>query len=383
MREKKKLKLTASLVATMLLFLTVSASTFENPGLQVIIDYWSARGIHPDTVRMMSTLPSLVSLPFMILTGAFVGKKISFRTASITGALLVTIGGLAPFVFAPTWGVVLVFRAIMGVGIGFGTCRNALLLSSVPADQQAGALGIAQTIGGIIGLIYGPIIAGLAMISWRHIFLINLISVITLIGTFFIKDPVKISDAVQTADQTDKKKVPVSKKAVMLAVLQMVVTGVDYAFLLGVSTYIDTHGIGTVAIAGTAMIAYTLGALAVSSIGVLQKIFKRFTMLICYFIIAAGFAALIFAPGLITCFISMFLIAYGFTCAYTLLQVNLGQSVSPEQLPFSTSLLLIGNQIGLFIATFIIAFAQAIFRQSSDVDSVIILAVIVYAVIGL
>ena len=47
------------MIAIMLLFLTVSASTFENPGLQVIIDYWSARGVHPDTVRMMSTLPSL------------------------------------------------------------------------------------------------------------------------------------------------------------------------------------------------------------------------------------------------------------------------------------------------------------------------------------
>ena len=57
MGKEKDFKLDISIVAILMLFMVSTAGTFENPGMQVIIEHWAARGVPVSAVRMMSFRP--------------------------------------------------------------------------------------------------------------------------------------------------------------------------------------------------------------------------------------------------------------------------------------------------------------------------------------
>ena len=79
---------------------------------------------------LISTLPTLFIVPTTLWAGAVAGKKIRYRTISLVGILLFLIGGIAPFFLTESFTVLLICRAVFGIGVGLraslGVCYAVL-----------------------------------------------------------------------------------------------------------------------------------------------------------------------------------------------------------------------------------------------------------------
>ena len=127
MTQKKQLKIT-NYAAILSIFLFSGAGSFMNAAVQTMMDAWPE--LSATTVRLVTSLPSLISLPITIFIGSIAGKKLSYRFCAILGTALIAIAGVAPFFLHSNWMMILFFRALVGIGVGFVAMRNSLIIKS-------------------------------------------------------------------------------------------------------------------------------------------------------------------------------------------------------------------------------------------------------------
>ncbi len=73
-------------------------------------------------------------------------------------------------------------------------------------------------------------------------------------------------------------------------------------------------------------------------------------------------------------------IGAGFMIVFSMLQVFNGIINDSASIALGTTLILIGNQLGIFISNYFILAAHAVFRRQSDIESAFLGAIIVFAV---
>ena len=123
----------------------------------------------------------------LLLTGAALGDRFGRRRMFIVGLVLFTAGSAAA-ALAPSSDMLIIARAIQGVGGAFVTPLSLTILSgAVPPERRAVALG---AWGGIAGLAIaiGPLVGGAIAegVSWQWIFWVNVpIGIVAIILAWF------------------------------------------------------------------------------------------------------------------------------------------------------------------------------------------------------
>jgi EmrB/QacA subfamily drug resistance transporter len=110
----------------------------------------------------------------LLLTGAALGDRFGRKRMFMTGIAIFTVAS-AGAALAPSAGMLIVFRAIQGVGAAIATPLTLTLLADAyPPAQRGLALGIWSGISGI-AVALGPLVGGavIQLGSWHDIFWIN------------------------------------------------------------------------------------------------------------------------------------------------------------------------------------------------------------------
>lgn len=140
------------------------------PALPTIQDAFSVSDRAIPWLFTMYVLMNLIGTPLMAKLSDLFGRR-SVYTADVA---LFAAGSLI-IVFSPSFAVVLLGRAIQGLGAGgIFPVASAVIGDTFPAEERGRALGL---IGAVFGLAFliGPIIGGVLLLwSWRLIFAINL-----------------------------------------------------------------------------------------------------------------------------------------------------------------------------------------------------------------
>ncbi len=115
-------------------------------------------------------LTNLVGTPLM----AKLSDRLGRRSAYLAAVGLFALGSLV-VVLSPSFGVMLVGRAIQGFGAGgIFPVASAVIGDTFPADQRGRALGLIGAVWGL-AFIIGPILGGLLLLlSWHWLFIINI-----------------------------------------------------------------------------------------------------------------------------------------------------------------------------------------------------------------
>ncbi|MGG6314335.1 MFS transporter [Paenibacillus macerans] len=97
------------------------------------------------------------------------------------GLAIYLIGGIGPaFVDSVTW--ILVFRAILGVGIGFvAPTYNALIAENTEGRERSRMNGLVTAVNGIGGAIFLSVGGFIASYGWRSVFLCYAYAVVLLL----------------------------------------------------------------------------------------------------------------------------------------------------------------------------------------------------------
>lgn len=201
-------------IAIFCVFLFCGASSYD---AQNITNFMAAfPDVPSETIRLAYSIPQFVSGIMMMVTGAIVGKYISYRFACIGGSLLIGIPQLLTFVLNPSsWTMVLVLRTVMGFGLGLYGGRTALLALTTPKEEYAKLFGYCNAAMKGSAIVMPIIIGYLAKISWRHPFLINIVPLLTAVVMFFwMREPEK-------ADPVEKKETVNSSEEKLIIPMQV------------------------------------------------------------------------------------------------------------------------------------------------------------------
>lgn len=412
MNQTKQLK-AINYIAILSIFLFSGAGSFMNAAVQTMMDAWPQ--LSPTTVRLVTSLPSLVSLPVTIWIGTVAGKRLSFRFCSIFGTALILLGGIAPFLFSSSWTIILVLRGLVGVGVGFIAMRNSLVLRAVPEEKQAAIIGYGSSLMNAGGMLAGPIVGILAGIGWKYSFLYDLLAVIPLlIMIFYLKEPTKISEtSLLHNEQQEEKRLESNKqeldsdaqrtdstvletkledhagkkvmdiRLIAYIIMQFIGTAALYPLLSGMSSYMDANQIGSPFLAGLAVSTYNLAGVLINMIlSPLMKKLGRHSMWICHLVFAGGMALIFFLPNIPSIFVGAAICGLSFNMLMSIFQLYNGKVASPSQATLVSTLLIAALSLGNFASVYYINICHSLFHMASDIHSTYFGSMLVYIVLG-
>jgi MFS family permease len=365
-------------------FLFSGAGTLMNAAIQSMMDAWPQ--LSPTSVRMVVSLPPLISLPIMLIVGVIVGKKISYRFCAVLGTALIACGGIAPYFFYSNWSLVLMFRAILGIGVGFIGMRNSLVLRTVPPAKQAAYIGYGTVLMNLGNVIANPIVGVLVRFTWRHAFLFDVLALIPLILMIaFLVEPENemTAEKAETKEKINESGIGLNWRIYYYIVLQFVTTASLYPLLAGMSTFMADKNLGSTAMVGTVLSIYTLAGACVNMIiSPLQKFFKKYTITTMCLLVAIGQGLILFSPSIPTIFVGCSLAGIGFTSLVTMFQVYNGQAAPVKRVAFSSAVILSMLQLGIFASNYFISLCHAMLRRSTEVESVFGGCLIVFIILA-
>ncbi|MDO4339590.1 MAG: MFS transporter [Eubacteriales bacterium] len=371
-------------IAILSLFLFSGAGSFMNAAVQTMMDAWPQ--LSGTTVRLVTSLPSLFSLPVTLLIGKAAGKKLSYRFCAIFGTALILFAGIAPFFVSFNWMLVLVFRALLGIGVGFIAMRNSLILTSVPQGQQTSMIGYGSSLMNAGAMIAGPVAGILAGLGWNYPFLFNIFAVIPLvILIFYLKEPEK--DAVSISENPFCEKSSYRKtdwRVIYYIVMQFITTAALYPLLSGMSSYMAANQIGSAFIAGLANSVYCLAGVLINLfLNPLIRILKTRILGVMCFIFAAGMALIVYLPSIPAILVGMVLAGLSFNTMMSVFQLYNGKTADNRLAPVTSTILIASLSLGNFVSVYFINFCHTVFHRSTDIESTYFGSMICYLILAL
>ncbi len=169
---------TISFTILLLSMLTIMAAAAIAPMLGILREYFS--DVSDLSIRLILTLPQILIIPSSLAAGRL-SKTISKRRLLIAGLILYITGGLSGGL---THSIVtlLIFRAVLGIGIGIiFPITTSLVSDFFTGDERTRMMGLSTALNNFGGVIATLLTGILAINSWRPPFLIYSLAVIVLV----------------------------------------------------------------------------------------------------------------------------------------------------------------------------------------------------------
>jgi|GEM_PF-663755 len=377
-KESIGLAATCAIFAT---FALAMGATAINPAMQSMIQYWAPQGVSINSVRLMNTIPSLAVVVSTIFSGMVVGRRISYKAMAAIGFALFAFFGCLPAVMSSNFTLILVSRAIVGLGIGLvAPLGNTLVMQFFDKNRAAAFIGYGSVVKNIINIIMVWAAGILCIIGWQLTFWVYAIGIVGLIIVlFFMPEPAKAAAPQGTAA---KPKRHLDSFVAITAITFFLTMLVAFPVQMNVSTWLDMLGAGTASDAGIVLSVYTLfGMIASLIFGVMFKRFGRYTIPVGYLVGGIGMLLIRFGGSLVPIACGMALAGFGFMFLTPAFFSFIGQRLDPSSRAFAISLSLAALNIGAFLATYYLMGLQAIFGDSYWAVS-FLLPAIVYFVLG-
>lgn len=366
----------------LLMFMATSGGTFENPAIQTTIEAWPE--VNPSSIMMMITIPNITSVVAMLIFGAIVGKKISYRMGNVLALICSLAGGLLPIFYCPSWTFMLIMRGILGIAVGYYGVRNALVIRSVDSSQVTRFIGYGGVINGITSTVLGPIVGYLAGFGWQFALWCNAVmAIVGIVNLLWLKEPDREEENLG-ADEKEKGNVKVPALSFVFAVMQFLHVWCIYPLLLGVSTFVSERALGSAVVAGSLVAVFQASGLVINILLPLaQKTFGKCLIAVSYLFSAAGLTIILVIPNIVAVGIGVFMVGIGFLMTVSMLQVYNGMVCDAKAVTLASTIILAANQIGVFSSTYFMSISDAIFHRGSQVESSFLGAAIVLAIVAM
>lgn len=337
-------------------FLGMGVGTIT-PALNAIFVQFSDLPI--TTLLLVSTLPALTIIPATLIAGSVAGNKVGYRTLAIVGISIFILGGIAPY-FADDFTVILIERAIFGIGLGIlAPLGNALVMGVYSGDKVAtmtGMITLAGNIGGMVLQFMGGYFAG---IGWNYSFLPHALGIISLVLViFFLPEPPK-APVTAESKAASKEKLPV--KLFIIVLVYGLYTLAIYPMLVNMSTLIVERGLGTTATAGIVLALLTIGGMVAGSVfGKVFKLSGRFIMAVGYALATIGLVMVVFASNIAILSVGVFIEGFAMSTLIPASIMLISMTVKPTQMALGVSFFMAGMNLFGFLSTYWIGAIAAI-----------------------
>lgn len=269
------------------------------------------------TITAVSTVPSLMMIPAS-LAYSFLRRRFGFRPLFVAGALLLTIGGVAP-AWANSFQEVLAWRAVFGLGVGMmWPLAQSMIVELYNGNKQDSLLGWNSVVTALGGIVWSNVGGVLALHGWRTAFFTYFIPVAVLVFCgIFMPDPGPASKGAGSA--TDDLEGGRSRKRtigfiILIFAGYFVYNFCNMTYFTNISMKVVGEGLGDSAAAGLASSFYTVGSLI---IGVLfgramrNRWFSRYSMAVGWISSAIGMMIVGVAPSFLAVVLGSMIQGFG------------------------------------------------------------------------
>jgi len=359
-------------------FITMGVGTVT-PALNVIFGAFPQESL--TTLLLVSTLPSLTVIPATLIAGSLAGNKVKYKNLAIIGILLFIIGGVAPY-FASDWTVVLIERAVFGIGLGIiSPLPNALAMGLYEGDKVASMMGmitLLMNIGGMFLQFLGGFCAGF---GWNFAFLPHALGILSLLAViFFLPEPPKQNASIEAGKVITKEKIP-GKLWLVAGVFGFSVMLI-YPLLVNMSSLLETGNLGDSTTAGIVLAFYTIGGMAAGVLfGQIFKATKKYILSIGLFAAAIGIAMVLFGGNVVLVTIGTALAGFAFSIGMPAVFMIVSMIVKPSQQALATSIILAAMNLFAFLSTYWIAITTSI--TGDALKGPILAGMVILAVLGI
>ncbi|SEA30402.1 Predicted arabinose efflux permease, MFS family [Desulfuromusa kysingii] len=366
-------------VAALGVYLLAVMTGIISPGLAALAQAYPE--LEFTTIVLAATLPNLIAIPVALIAGAVAGKAISFRALSLIGSGLIALGGTAPYFFHSSFNMILVSRAIFGIGFGICfTLMGTLIVRLYDGQTRDSMLGYGAATMAVGGVVLPMLVGYFVTIDTHAMWLPHLVAALSFLAVlFWLPEPDKIEE-MTGADH--KTRFPFAAWALIIAFT--LTTMAVWPMMLGIATVIVGEGLGTAVTAGMAISMFAAGNFIGGLVfGQYAKITGRHALPVALLICAGGMSCLAFG-GLLMIMVGTTLIGFGFIgVGMPAIFGGLGQMLSPSAMAMAGGLVAVANNLGAFVAGYWMPIAMNVTGSTSPRGAytagiVVLLAVAVF-----
>ena len=131
-------------------------------------------------VQMLSSLPSLLIIPFVLLSGWFSAKKETLKLLAVGLAIFFICGVVS--IFAKSIDALIVTSCIMGIGAGIAVpYSTGLVVRYFTGDSRVRQLGVSSAINNLSLVVATAVVVWLADRDWHLAFTVYLLPIVSLL----------------------------------------------------------------------------------------------------------------------------------------------------------------------------------------------------------
>lgn len=372
-------------IAILSLCCFLGAQAWVSPVMQLIRDYFPS--VDYSLVTQVATLPSLLSMIFVLLAGAVVGKKVRFIPLMSTGLVLIFLSGLIPLLYRDSFAVLLICRVLTGMGIGMIGIRNSLIIKSFEEPYRTKVLGWVMLANSGMGVVAAKAAGFLGDIKWNYAFSVLVLAVVPLVLiNLWVDEPEleRTSEDTAVAEESSGKKRFLSPRVIAYTVTIFIVMMIINPINVGISSIIANKNIGGASVSGT-VVAFGMvsGALIGLFYNSIQKSIKRFIWTVMFLSIALGAILIITANSVLLMIIGNMLINVSISMTTVTMARYIGLTAYPETFALSVSLSTAFGQLGNYAATYWMGACSRLFGNIDIYTACLYMAIIVSSIPGL
>ena len=332
----------------------------------------------PTRIQFLMTFPTIFSLIFTMIT-AFLSDVIPKKKLVVAGLAVVGAGGVLAFCFHGSLGILFLWAAVIGIGIGMvAPVAPALINENFRDSEKQMLLGMqnsASTGGGMLMSFIGGF---LALAGWPFGYLVYLIGIPGLIFALIglPKDSRAASEKTERASR-GKFRLVIWKEMIITILLLTAFSSVP----ANISMLVEERTLGDTSVSGTLSTVFLAGGLAGGLLyGKIAPLLKRFTSTLGSFLLAAGALVIAIAHNVPLALVGCFFAGF----ATMVMPANLAAAGRlPGYETLNSALILSTSFIGAFITPVLTSIALAVsdsgsvtYRFYTTVAAALILAVL-------
>lgn len=302
-------------------------------------------------IQSLISVTALVIIPVTIITGKLM-DYISKKKLAIVGVLFFLIGGVAP-AFMTSFTMILIFRGIIGIGIGMTqTLASALVAEhyeGAEKDRVQGNLNSAQMLGNIIMSFVG---GWLGAQAWNMVFYVHLLGIVSLLGVILFVPEIKPSRVEVSEDSGSSK---LTSGAWFWAIVCLIFFIIGHVYANCISFIIAEKALGTASQAGTSLTLFAVGGIVMGVIfGKIMGKFKKVTISIGFFTLGIAYLIIAYAQNMMIMYLGNFICGLAFSIVMPCIMVEAGNSVKPAAAGMAIALATSFQNLGQFVSPYII-----------------------------
>lgn len=337
-------------------------------------------------IQMLSSLPSLLVIPFILLSGKLT-EKVNNILLLRTGLWIFLLSGVLYLLSGQMWQLIAV-SALLGVGSGLIVPLSTGLISHYfTGKYRTKQFGYSSAITNITLVLATTLTGYLAEVNWHLPFVVYLFPVVSIILSYFLQSGMSAADV--SSGQTDssmqeetlKQPVPIppafkqphfGKRGIDIKKLLAVMGFYGFTtYLALVVTFnlpflMEEYGFNS----GHAGILISLFFLAIMSPGlILDKIVlqqKRYTKFWCLIEIALGLALILLSDSEVWMGLGAVFIGWGYGVIQPLIYDQTSRLAIPHKVTLALAFVMVMNYVAILACPFIIDFFQQLFHVKSQ-----------------